>query len=284
MWRTALHLLFACHLYLQCYATDDICNLPVSQGPCDEILMRWYYNRGTKQCEEFVYGGCEGNENNFLTKEQCEATCTSSGNGGQGSSPPPLPTSKDPPVTRCHLPMDQGPCKAILPRWYYNKKTRQCEKFIYGGCYGNENNFLTKEMCEAKCHRPTPPPPKTEPYPPGSSCSDFPRLWFFNVEKRKCQLNCELCHLKPELCYRSKLECLQNSSPKDVICLSLPEGFHILNPKKKCSRYYFSCLDGIFTNHSCPEEYRFDVSTNVCRPPEYVAACQSLMFSQGIWN
>ena len=27
------------------------------------------------RCVRFTYGGCQGNENNFLTKRDCEETC-----------------------------------------------------------------------------------------------------------------------------------------------------------------------------------------------------------------
>jgi len=30
---------------------------------------------------------------------------------------------------------------ALHVRYYFNRATQQCEKFMYGGCFGNENNF-----------------------------------------------------------------------------------------------------------------------------------------------
>lgn len=51
----------------------------------------------------------------------------------------------------CRLLPDVGPCRASQPRWFYDTSSRKCEEFIYGGCRGNENNFATKEACEAKC-------------------------------------------------------------------------------------------------------------------------------------
>ncbi|GFT40769.1 hypothetical protein NPIL_676141 [Nephila pilipes] len=44
-----------------------------------------------------------------------------------------------------------GPCKRAYTRYFYNKHTNECEEFIYGGCYGNDNNFNSKEDCEAVC-------------------------------------------------------------------------------------------------------------------------------------
>jgi hypothetical protein len=44
-----------------------------------------------------------------------------------------------------------GPCKAIKERWYYNPSRGCCEKFLYGGCQGNSNNFQSYEECNKMC-------------------------------------------------------------------------------------------------------------------------------------
>ncbi|XP_067907458.1 tauPI-stichotoxin-Hcr2d-like [Heterodontus francisci] len=51
----------------------------------------------------------------------------------------------------CLLPKVVGPCKALFPRYYYNMETQMCEKFAYGGCRGNGNNFETMEECVLQC-------------------------------------------------------------------------------------------------------------------------------------
>lgn len=51
----------------------------------------------------------------------------------------------------CAMKADEGPCKAIHLRYYFNIQSRECEIFEYGGCHGNENNFLTLEECQKKC-------------------------------------------------------------------------------------------------------------------------------------
>ncbi|XP_005990745.2 WAP, Kazal, immunoglobulin, Kunitz and NTR domain-containing protein 1 [Latimeria chalumnae] len=53
----------------------NMCTLPAVQGPCKNWEPRWAYNSLIKQCHAFIYGGCEGNENNFDTKVACEETC-----------------------------------------------------------------------------------------------------------------------------------------------------------------------------------------------------------------
>merc|ERR1712000_402908 len=44
-----------------------------------------------------------------------------------------------------------GPCRAAMPRFTYNARTASCQRFTYGGCAGNENNFVTQAECERTC-------------------------------------------------------------------------------------------------------------------------------------
>ncbi|XP_072910318.1 PI-stichotoxin-She2a-like [Hemitrygon akajei] len=54
---------------------------------------------------------------------------------------------------KCSDPKKEGPCKAYIPRYYYNAQTRKCIKFIYGGCGANGNNFVKLNDCIALCKR-----------------------------------------------------------------------------------------------------------------------------------
>ena len=58
-----------------------------------------------------------------------------------------------PTIDFCLLPSVTGPCRASMPRYFYNKRTGKCEKFIFGGCRGNKNNFRTLKECENQCRR-----------------------------------------------------------------------------------------------------------------------------------
>ena len=52
-----------------------ICALPVDPGPCDGTCPRWYFDTMTGRCEEFVWGCCGGNANNFASEQECLAAC-----------------------------------------------------------------------------------------------------------------------------------------------------------------------------------------------------------------
>jgi hypothetical protein len=51
------------------------CALPSDPGMCKAAIPRFYFNAQTKTCEEFSWGGCGGNANNFLTQAECEQAC-----------------------------------------------------------------------------------------------------------------------------------------------------------------------------------------------------------------
>ncbi|XP_017038391.1 male accessory gland serine protease inhibitor-like [Drosophila kikkawai] len=42
-------------------------------------------------------------------------------------------------------------CEAYIPSWTYDSNNRECIKFIYGGCGGNDNRFDSKKNCEKLC-------------------------------------------------------------------------------------------------------------------------------------
>uniref|UniRef100_A0AAY4DVI6 Amyloid beta (A4) precursor-like protein 2 n=2 Tax=Denticeps clupeoides TaxID=299321 RepID=A0AAY4DVI6_9TELE len=61
----------------------------------------------------------------------------------------------------CSLEAETGPCRASMPRWYFDVEQKKCVRFVYGGCAGNRNNFDSEEYCMAVCKRLiTPPTPQ----------------------------------------------------------------------------------------------------------------------------
>ena len=86
------------------YAFTIICKYAISDDRKYIHFMipyRFGYNKETEKCEEFVYGGCKGNENSFMSIEECTNTC---GEGG---------ISRD----MCLLSRAPGPCKDSLAKW-----------------------------------------------------------------------------------------------------------------------------------------------------------------------
>uniref|UniRef100_A0A8C4QQV9 BPTI/Kunitz inhibitor domain-containing protein n=1 Tax=Eptatretus burgeri TaxID=7764 RepID=A0A8C4QQV9_EPTBU len=48
-----------------------ICQEKPVEGPCHEILLKWYYNPKLRRCEKFWYSGCGGSYNRFTSQFEC---------------------------------------------------------------------------------------------------------------------------------------------------------------------------------------------------------------------
>ncbi|XP_062598219.1 papilin-like [Saccostrea cucullata] len=81
----------------------------------------------------------------FPSEDGCN-TCTCNSNGGVGCTEKAC-IGQD----ICSLPKVVGRCRAAFRRWWFNTRTNRCERFIYGGCRGNENNFESRRECERRC-------------------------------------------------------------------------------------------------------------------------------------
>ncbi|XP_075048900.1 kunitz-type protease inhibitor 1 [Mixophyes fleayi] len=182
--------------------TEEYCLAPMKVGRCRGSFRRWYYNSDVNDCEEFTFGGCNPNKNNYVKKEDCRQTCMNlSDHSNKGRRLQPvcdghcLPTQfhctdgccieadlecdntpdcsdhsdesscdkydkgfkklqeLDTPNSkvRCVDLPDIGPCRASFSRWYYDPVSMKCMAFTYGGCLGNQNNFLHETQCSTFC-------------------------------------------------------------------------------------------------------------------------------------
>lgn len=53
----------------------SFCLLEPEMGPCEAAMNRWFYDSVQGECSTFMYGGCDGNQNNFQNKMSCENMC-----------------------------------------------------------------------------------------------------------------------------------------------------------------------------------------------------------------
>lgn len=111
---------------------QEHCRLDPDAGPCRVAEARFYYNSEVGTCDLFTYGGCDGNENNFRSQDDCENSCLSS-------------------QDTCTLPSFVGVCDNNETRWYFDAAKKRCSTFTYGGCNGNANNFASEEDCQSRC-------------------------------------------------------------------------------------------------------------------------------------
>ncbi|KAF8774025.1 Kunitz-type serine protease inhibitor 6 like protein [Argiope bruennichi] len=316
---------------------DDLCFLPAETGPCRAGFDNYFFNWQTGQCEEFPYGGCEGNKNNFEKKEDCEQACTK-------DKPKPIPsfqclkknglfanpddcrtffqcTNFKPNLMSCHsglhfndktercekpcdaycdkklsceckwptcglddlcfLPPEVGPCRAGFYNYHFNRRTGQCEKFLYGGCRGNKNNFDTKEKCEKACSKKNSDDftcVKDGLYKDPESCSSYihcvngqkyimpcPRGFHFIEREKFCEPDSEAqCDLKGDA--GSELLCTEEGLWSDI---------------EDCHRF-INCSHGQREIMSCPMGLHFNEESKECESP-CDARCDTSLAAECAW-
>lgn len=52
---------------------------------------------------------------------------------------------------RCLLPSAPGSCGDWAAHWYFVPSVGRCNRFWYGGCHGNANNFASEQECMSSC-------------------------------------------------------------------------------------------------------------------------------------
>ncbi|VDN03849.1 unnamed protein product [Thelazia callipaeda] len=170
-----------------CPSQEKICHLPQEAGECGSdqwrvIVTRYYFDTKTGTCRLFNYSGCNGNDNNFESMEQCQSFClaqqcevgvayrmdavNAACSPQVRKSCPEQFTCQEPvfgPVSIC-CPDPQKVCNEApsagttcfgksmtTRRYYFDQKRQKCQAFDYYGCSGNSNNFRNETQCEDFC-------------------------------------------------------------------------------------------------------------------------------------
>lgn len=61
------------------FVSSEQCSLPIERGSCAGNFLRWGWNAEEERCEQFVWGGCEGNPNRFGSEAACLHRCNPPG-------------------------------------------------------------------------------------------------------------------------------------------------------------------------------------------------------------
>uniref|UniRef100_A0A1I7RSD0 Papilin n=1 Tax=Bursaphelenchus xylophilus TaxID=6326 RepID=A0A1I7RSD0_BURXY len=179
---------------------DPVCSLLVNSGECNSYEDMWYFNVFNQECHQFIYSGCNGNENRFKNKADCLNRC---GYLKQNKTQPQVHISDR---ESCNLPKDVGTCNGKFDAYFYNPSSDSCEIFQYSGCGGNRNRFQSKEQCQFSCSRVQPvanspigqgaeitqplsslsAAQRCEAAPDKGPCTRFTTMWFFKKTDGTC--------------------------------------------------------------------------------------------------
>ncbi|XP_056332390.1 kunitz-type protease inhibitor 1-like [Danio aesculapii] len=167
---------------------QDHCLVPKKEGPCRGSFPRWHYNAVTEKCEEFKFGGCKPNRNNYLALNECQNACNKISVSNIDSPPPhpsirlgPIHTAEqcDEPCSPEHFTCDNKCCIG---------KDLECdsEPQCSDGSDEKECNKLNKQLdhlltirldvSKANCVD----PPITGP------CRASHTKWYYNPYERRC--------------------------------------------------------------------------------------------------
>lgn len=132
----------------------------------------WFYDIKYGGCSRFWYGGCDPGSNHYEDESSCQQACIS----------PPGPHV-------CFLEKNAGSCSGIYNEWYFDFENKVCSPFVYSGCLGNGNRFLTRQDCQDMCTYQSDTPLCLKPKIEGGGNDSYPS-WYFDQELNIC-LPCE---------------------------------------------------------------------------------------------
>ncbi|XP_062910323.1 papilin-like isoform X2 [Mobula hypostoma] len=89
------------------------------------------------ECRSSMYGCC---------RDEASLAQGPSGEGCRDGPNHPYPA-------HCQLLFANGPCTDWTVRWFFIPESAVCNRFWYGSCLGNRNNFETEDECLRQCKR-----------------------------------------------------------------------------------------------------------------------------------
>lgn len=100
----------ACTVRAECVfdaaAARDACAAEIVAGPCRGSYERYAFDAERGTCGRFMFGGCRGNANNFVTEDECRRTCIDAGSAAATEADVPTPvatTTVRPAAVDCQL-------------------------------------------------------------------------------------------------------------------------------------------------------------------------------------
>ncbi|XP_045527734.1 papilin isoform X3 [Pieris brassicae] len=130
-----------------CRPLSNPCKQEPDPGNCLGEFSKWYYSEEEDICREFIYGGCNGNDNRFDSQAECENRCLVIKDAAtKRPSPLTTPLSTD----ECRTPVSIQPCGENVTTYYYDFRTEACIVGDFGAC-GYTNSYRSEEECERRC-------------------------------------------------------------------------------------------------------------------------------------
>ncbi|CAG0912271.1 unnamed protein product [Notodromas monacha] len=236
-----------------CMETEgtESCYLPKVGGPCEQYEVMWYYDREEEQCREFYYGGCLGNNNRFKSREECQRQC-----------------HKQERLAPCFQIKMEGPCSGNYSRYFYDQSDGQCKPFTYGGCKGNQNNFLSEMECQLRCRgKDRQREICLQPRKVGTCADSLQRFYFDGTERRCLQFQYSGCggnankFITEEAC---NAQCASITMEEDICslpsdvgdCTSYQERWYYDLFTQKCTKFTYGGCGGNRNNFQRYEDCR----------------------------
>ncbi|XP_041703500.1 kunitz-type protease inhibitor 1 [Coregonus clupeaformis] len=161
--------------------SENHCMVPKKVGPCRGSFPRWHYNAASERCEEFLFGGCRENLNNYLSLQECTNACDGVSVIHRGRTGP-LPAPRE----VCGVPCGSGQFTCTngccLDQGLECDKEQQCsDGSDEENCEDLNDNFqillqIPVDEQKVRC---------TE-HPKTGNCRDSFTKWYYNPVYQKC--------------------------------------------------------------------------------------------------